>query len=357
MLQASEGKSTKAGHKSNRATQLFAYARRSARQPAQPRERQCADERLPTTFRPIRLQRAFPLRIPAVHTMLRTRFQVRGVMRVGALALLLVAGVPLARSAQATTLRAAATEAKSTATRSPAPATSAPFTPATPTVVPRQISYVGGQLTINVLDATLADVLAKVAALTGVKLDVPPGASAERMPVVELGPGPAREILALLLSESTFDFVIQASATDPEKMQSVLLMTREKKSSTPNGVEAAARGSRGSFVRAAAAPPVESVEEPAPAAAVATQPENGATDPNSSNPQPASTQPDQSTPNPLTQPGQSSLTRPGAMSPPATLSPQSVNQQLQQMYQQRIQMVQQERQTGQSATPANPGNN
>ena len=52
----------------------------------------------------------------------------------------------------------------------------------------------GGQLRIDVLGTTLADVLAKVAALTGVTIDLPEAAKDERLPVVQLGPGPAREV-------------------------------------------------------------------------------------------------------------------------------------------------------------------
>ena len=51
---------------------------------------------------------------------------------------------------------------------------------------------------------------------------------------------------------------------------------------------------------------------------------------------------------PLSQPEQSNLARPGALTPPQALNPQSINQQLQQMYQQRMQL-----QT--VAPPANPG--
>src|ERR1039458_9927229 len=133
--------------------------------------------------------------------------------------------------------------------------------PARPAVPPK-ITYVGGQLRIDALGSTLATVLTQVAALTGVKIEIPAGADNERMPVVELGPGPARQILASLLSDSNFDYLIQASDADPEKIQSVLLMPREKK-----GTEAAARAARGPNV-AAVAPP----EAPPPDAPVAPQP-------------------------------------------------------------------------------------
>ena len=49
---------------------------------------------------------------------------------------------------------------------------------------------------------------------------------------------------------------------------------------------------------------------------------------------------------PLLQPDTSNPSKPGALTPPQSLSPQSVNQQLQQMYQQRAQMIQQGQTTG-----------
>jgi hypothetical protein len=84
------------------------------------------------------------------------------------------------------------------------------------------------------------------------------------------------------------------------------------------------------------------------------------------NPQPASAQPEQATlpppvqPDlsgqyPLLQPDPSNPARPGALTPPATLNPQSINQQLQQMYQQRIQMTQQDQNTGTQPLSPIPG--
>src|ERR1035437_8714624 len=198
MLQANAGTSTEAGHEFNTATS----------------RRRSFDHNFPR----------------APHAAWDTGFRLRAMTHAGcALALLLFAGTAIARDTQTTASHPATAESTATATGSSAQAKPTAANAAKPAATAQQISYVGGQLTINVLDSTLADVLAKVAALTGMKLDVPPGASAERMPVVELGPGPARQVLASLLDESTFDFVIQASATDPEKMQSVTLMTREKK--------------------------------------------------------------------------------------------------------------------------------
>ena len=227
--------------------------------------------------------------------------------------------------------------AQTTTPEAPPAAAESPARPA----VPAKITYVGGQLRIDALGSTLAEVLTQVATLTGAKIDVPAGAASERMPVVELGPGPARQILAELLSDSNFDYLIQASDVDPEKLQAVLLMPREKKTDAP------ARASRGPYVAAAAPPEAPVPDSPAPA-----PPEVPAPDASSLTP-PAPAQPVQAIPvqpdlsgQPLLQPDSSNPAKPGALTPPATLTPQSINQQLQQMYQQRAQMTQQDHYTG-----------
>jgi hypothetical protein len=70
---------------------------------------------------------------------------------------------------------------------------------------------------------------------------------------------------------------------------------------------------------------------------------------------PASAQPDQSGQFSLLQPDPSNPAKPGALTPPATLSSESINGQLQQMYQQRAQMTQQDHYTGTQPVPAIPG--
>ncbi len=228
---------------------------------------------------------------------------------------------------------------------------------------PPKISYVGGQLKIDAMDATLSDVLAKVAALTGVKIEVPAEVPDERMPVVELGPGPARQVLASLLSESSFDYMIQASDKDPEKIQNVLLIPKEKKGGGSSATNVAANLVRGPHGRVGAmsAPSEEAaVESPVP-----SQPDNAAVA-IAGNPQPSPAQPDQpaapppaqtdpSMAAPLPQMEQSNTLRPGAMAPPSVVNQQTISQQLQQMYQQRMQMVQQDRQAAAQGAPANPG--
>jgi hypothetical protein len=266
------------------------------------------------------------------------------------LAFLLFAGVAIAQQHQARPMRPFPTAAPATATAVPATAAEGPApaqTVSAPPVlekrpaVPAKISYVDGKLRIDAFDVTLADVLTKVAALTGVTIEVPAGAHNERMPVVELGPGTARQVLAELLSDSTFDFLIQSPSEDPEKLQSVLLIPRDKKGAGAAAADATAHPPRGPSAMAAAQP-----EAPVPDSPLPSQPDIAApaasslADPSTPAAQ-ASALPELPLQRSSTlQPDPSGLSRPGALAPPQSLSPQSINQQLQQMYQTRMQMNQ-----------------
>ena len=267
------------------------------------------------------------------------------------LAFLLFAGVAIAQHHQARAMRAIPTApataaevpASAVEVAAPAPTVSAPPALEKRPTVPTKISYVGGQLRIDAFDVTLADVLAKVAALTGVIIEVPAGAKNERMPVVELGPGTARQVLAELLSDSTFDFLIQSSSADPDKLQSVLLMPRDKKGAA--AADGSARPPRSPFARASAQPeavpdspqPETAVPESSSANTVAEATPAAPSTP----PAQAAALPDQPMQLPSSlQPDPSALSRPGALAPPQSLSPQSINTQLQQMYQTRMQMIQ-----------------
>ncbi len=227
-----------------------------------------------------------------------------------------------------------------------------------------KISYVGGQLSIDALDATLVDILTRVAAVTGVKIQIPPGASSERLPIVKLGPGPARQVLASLLSGSSLDYLILASATEPERIEDLILRPREKKGSGGNAAGPAARSFHSPYARVPASPtlPDETPEGPgtpssAEAANTAAQtntPTTAQTDPSAGSQSPLS----QSGLSPVALSNQSGLTTAGAMKPPGTLDQESINQQLQQMYQDRMQMGQQVHvppaPVAVPSTPANP---
>ena len=271
------------------------------------------------------------------------------------LVFLLFAGVAAAQYHPARPMRPFPMAAPSPATAVPASAAEVPA-PA-PTTVPAQpvpppppadkrptvatkISYVEGQLRIDAFDITLADVLTKVADLTGVIIEIPPGARTEHLPVVQLGPGTARQVLAELLSDSTFDFLIQSPSADPEKLQSVLLIPRDKKGGGATTADGTARPPRGPSALAAAQPEaVPDIAAPE-ASSVNTVAEAMPVAPSTPQAQ-AAALPDLPTQLPSSlQQNQSAASRPGALSPPPSLTPQSINTQLQQMYQTRMQMIQ-----------------
>jgi hypothetical protein len=119
----------------------------------------------------------------------------------------------------------------------PAPAlpayTPAPLQPLpleqVPAVAPR-VHYEAGKLTIVAHNSTLSDVLNEVKEQTGAELDIPSNAN-ERV-VADLGPGPARAILAELLNGTHFNYVMVGSITDPTAIQSIVLTPRTAGSDT-----------------------------------------------------------------------------------------------------------------------------
>lgn len=120
---------------------------------------------------------------------------------------------------------------KSTSTPSPKeliPSQPPPTTPLmTEQVAPNRprVSYKGGQLTIIAQNSELADVLSLLSMDTGAKIDFPPSVAHERI-WAEVGPGPARSVVATLLREIGLDYAIQGSETDPQGIRSVLVSIR-----------------------------------------------------------------------------------------------------------------------------------
>jgi hypothetical protein len=104
-----------------------------------------------------------------------------------------------------------------------------------PAVAP-VVNYKDGELSIEAHNSTLADVLKAVRQQTGAELEIPANAS-ERV-VADIGPGPARQVLAELLNGTHFNYVIVGSTTDPSAVQSIFLTSK----STAGPVESAATG-------------------------------------------------------------------------------------------------------------------
>ena len=88
--------------------------------------------------------------------------------------------------------------------------TTADFRPsdaiAPPPKSPVDVTYGDGMLTIRAQRATLAQVLFEVQRQTGAEIAIPAGAESEEI-AAELGPAPAREVLATLLNGSRYNFI------------------------------------------------------------------------------------------------------------------------------------------------------
>ncbi len=98
---------------------------------------------------------------------------------------------------------------------------------------PLQVSYEHGLLSISANKATLSEVLYAVQQKTGAEISIPAGAEQERV-VAAIEPAPAPEVLAHLLNGSRFNFLILNSASDPHKLDKVILTPRQEMSFTPS---------------------------------------------------------------------------------------------------------------------------
>lgn len=78
--------------------------------------------------------------------------------------------------------------------------------PEAPPKPPLEVTFHNGLLRIHTERATLAQVLFEVQRLTGAEIAIPAGAESEEI-AAELGPAPAREVLAALLNGSRYNFI------------------------------------------------------------------------------------------------------------------------------------------------------
>jgi len=77
-------------------------------------------------------------------------------------------------------------------------------------------------LTISATNASLADVLYQVHIATGADIPIPSGAEEEKV-AIQVGPGPAKDVIAALLNGSRFNYVLQGTAQDPQSVGTLLL--------------------------------------------------------------------------------------------------------------------------------------
>ena len=91
-------------------------------------------------------------------------------------------------------------------------------------VVPPQVTYQGGQLSITARNSTLGDILRAVHTVTGAEIEMP-GSGNDRV-VGSFGPGPSRDVLAALLYGSHFNYVLLGSESDPQALNRVMLFAK-----------------------------------------------------------------------------------------------------------------------------------
>jgi len=101
---------------------------------------------------------------------------------------------------------------------------SSPVAPATPPNPPLEVAYENGLLRIHTERATLAQVLFEVQRQTGAEIPIPAGSESEEI-AVELGPAPAREVLATLLNGSRYNFIFVGN-TRGRNLQKAILSVR-----------------------------------------------------------------------------------------------------------------------------------
>ncbi len=97
------------------------------------------------------------------------------------------------------------------------------------------VNYQNGKLTIVAKNSTLGDILRAIAAKTGAAIDLPEAAN-ERV-VSQLGPAPARDVMAALLNGSHFNYVMVGTEADPSSVARVVLTAkRDHTDGTPTSV-------------------------------------------------------------------------------------------------------------------------
>jgi hypothetical protein len=214
---------------------------------------------------------------------------------------------------------------------------------------PPQVTYEGGQLTIIAENSQLSDILASLRACMGADIDLPASASGERI-WARFGPGPARKVLATLLSGTKLDYIIQASDTDPDGIRNVWLTPRTEGSALatarvggPPPVRSLPPRLSDSERRIVRNRPPEETESPEPNVSTDALPAvtlAAPTEATPANTQPPSTSTTDAVPaseTPGSDPNKPAATPTPATTPPANPTDQMI-QTLQNMYEQRKQM-------------------
>ena len=199
-----------------------------------------------------------------------------------------------------------------------------------------QVTSDGNQLMIQAKDCALSEILDAVRAKTGANIDVSGGA-AEHM-TVNIGPGPARQVISSLLGWTDFDYVIQGSDVDAVTVQRIMLFPKTKSTSTPAAGTPALGANRQPLAGQPRVTPEPVTPPPAPEppqseSAAPAEPTAEATPPST-------------TPTPIPTNYERSEANAAAMPDPSSgKSPAEMIQNMQQLYEQRKQIQQEHNQT------------
>ena len=82
---------------------------------------------------------------------------------------------------------------------------------------PLTVTFANGQLSIRSEKATLAQVLFEVQRQTQAEIAIPAGAEQEQV-AADLGPAPARDVLASLLNGSAYNFIFVGNDLSLERV-------------------------------------------------------------------------------------------------------------------------------------------
>ena len=129
----------------------------------------------------------------------------------------LATGTPIA-NVNVPTPRLASVVANTTASSLPAAVMQAP-----PPKPPLTVTFANGMLSIRAEKATLAQVLFEVQRQTQAEIAIPAGAEQEQV-AADIGPAPARDVLASLLNGSSYNFIFVGSEL---RLERVILSRRD----------------------------------------------------------------------------------------------------------------------------------
>jgi hypothetical protein len=116
-----------------------------------------------------------------------------------------------------------------------------------PAQVPN-VTYIAGKLRVSAKNSTLSDILQAIAARTGAAIEIPEGAS-ERV-VTQLGPAPARDVIAALLNGSHYNYVMVGTEADAQEVARVIVTPKTDKDKSDTGTVVAGAPTRPGMIQA-----------------------------------------------------------------------------------------------------------